>query len=160
MNSYQQEKMMLLQQYRLKLEFTLDIQDMNEMLVRRRLKHIPNYEEVKNDEGLKKLVEHQRKLLEALLSNKAVLKKYINRLLIDMFEAEGTILLKENLGDIDGNEQSILQPIIEGLDDEDRRFFREVIEEGIFSENTPEFQECFQFNLTNAKVEKIVDNSQ
>ena len=142
-----------MKQYRLNLEFELNIQDMNEMLVRRRLKQIPNYEEVKNEPSLREMVEHQRMLLEGLLDNKETLEKYVHKLWIDMFEAYALNLLKEQLKEVEEDEQTILSPIIQGLSPKARKFFEEVMEEGIFSENTREFQECFQFKLVNAKVD-------
>lgn len=92
--------------------------------------------------------------------NKAVCEKYMQRLLIDMVEAQALDLLKEELKIDDEDSDSILKQLVRGLSKDAKQFFKEVIDEGIFAENTREFEECFQFKLVSASIEQTVDNPQ
>ena len=146
---------MLLKQYKINLEFTLDIQEISQFMVRSGLKDHQHYNEMVKAPGVWEHVDIQKRLQQALLANPEVLEKYLHKTMVDKLEAYAPSLIKEKMGDVEEDEKEILQPVIESLNADDAKFFNEVIEEGIFAENTRQFDDSFRLNLAKVAIVEV-----
>ena len=95
----------------------------------------------------------QNRLLRALLRDEAVLGEFMAYLVTDRVCGHSD----SELGEVFGvrAEEEMLEPIYSGMGEEDARFFREVKEEGIFWDNTEQFEWCFAVDWTGANLIEI-----
>jgi hypothetical protein len=145
---------MLLKQYRVILEFTLDVEEITKDAVHLALRRFANYEQLVQSPETWEHVERQRRLLKALLANQAVLQRCMQKVAVSRLESWGPKMVAEELG-IDETEEEILRPVIDGLNDEDAAFFKEAIEHGLFYENAEHFFHSFILELVGATIEQV-----
>jgi hypothetical protein len=146
---------MVLKQYKLRLDFTVSINELTDEIVHESVGGFSNYDEIIKDTRTWKHAERQKRLLHALLANPDVLEKYVRKEVVGLFEVHANEEIKE-LFDSDEDEQELLMPVIDGLNKEDSEVFSSAIEDGLFSENTSEFSECFTIELINAEFREAL----
>lgn len=150
-----QEEQVVLQQYKITLEFVLDVDELVEDVVRDIYKRTMNYEEIMQDPETWEHAERQRRLLHALLANPAVLQRFVRYKAVDLLETYGNDLVKEELA-VEEEVERILDPILTHLNLEDATTFREAIEHGYFYESTEAFDNCFTIRLARANIDEII----
>lgn len=97
--------------------------------------------------------ERQVRLLRALLRDEAALREFMTYLLTDRVCGH-----QENeLGRVFGvrPEEEMLEPVYSKMSEDDAQFFREVAEEGLFMDNTWEFEESFAVDWLGANLSEV-----
>ncbi len=122
---------MTLKQYRFVVECTFDIEDLTSEVVHRSLKPLLNYEEAIKDKETWESADRQRRLLHALLLDKAALEKFVRIQIgcrvqdLAMEVIAPQLEIGEDLGD---PEEAILLPLIERMSPEDVAGFASLME--------------------------------
>lgn len=145
---------MSLKQFRFNLEFVIDIDDINEETegVSRRLENQPQHRE-----GIIGHTERQRRLLHALLNNRALLLQYVKQEFLDLLELDAREILEEHLFDESENiDENTIRKVIKTLNTEDQKFYQEAENEGILSEQIEEITHAFSIRLLNAEAEELL----
>jgi hypothetical protein len=131
-------KLKAARKFTLQLNFTIDIDGSN-------IQFDPTYwSTLPEDRYIQEHLGHERRLFDGLIAQKEVLRAYLNYLILGELECMEWRDWRDIFGLDDSKEsEGILASIIEKLPEEDRTWFAEVIEEGIFTENTEAFQKAF-----------------
>jgi hypothetical protein len=119
---------MILTQYRFVVECTFDIEDLTSEVVHRSLKPLLNYEAAIEDKETWKSAERQRRLLHALLQDKAALEKFVRIQLANQFQGLAYEVIAPYLAIEEDSEETILLPMIERMSPEDVASFASVME--------------------------------
>ena len=122
---------MILKQYRFVVECTFDIEDLTSEVVHRDLKHHPDYEDVIRDKETWESAHRQRRLLHALLQDKAALEKFVRIQLAYRFQDLAMEVITPQLDPDEGSEDpevAILLPMIERMSAEDIASFASLME--------------------------------
>ena len=115
-------------------------------------------EDIRRDNGddwehAREHAERQNRLLRALLQDKEALRQFMTYLVTDRVcghtDSELGRVFKVR------REEEMLEPAYTKMSEDDVRFFREVSEEGIFWENTEQFEWCFAVDWTEANLIEI-----
>lgn len=130
--------------FRMTLDFRVMIGEVEEKGIEK--------EDEKSDDRRER-VERQHRLLRALLRDEAVLSEFMTYLVTDRVCGHSD----SELGEVFGvrSEEEMLEPVYSAMGEEDARFFREVKEEGIFWDNTEQFEWCFAVDWTGANLIEI-----
>lgn len=147
---------MILKQYRFVVECTFDIEDLSKDLVHRTLKRHPDYENVIEDKATWESADRQRRLLHALLLDKAALEKFVRIQLPYRFQDLAMEVITPQLDPDEGSEdpeEAILLPMIERMSPEDVASFASLIkrDECIIDLLT----ECFILKLERATISEV-----
>jgi hypothetical protein len=120
--------------YQLKLALTIDVI----------IEEITN-EDIEQHKRLFSLenIKRDKRLLEAVLKNKSVLRQYVLYSAASELEGLGSVDWLEMLGIEDDDLKEMLQPAIEALSIEDQKVYIEAEEEGFFYESTAFFHDAF-----------------
>ena len=122
---------MILKQYRFVVECTFDIEDLTGEVVHRSLKPLLNYEEAIKDKETWESADRQRRLLHALLQDKAALEKFVRIQLAYRFQDLAMEVITPQLDSDEGSddpEEAILLPMIERMSPEDVAAFASLME--------------------------------
>ncbi len=143
MSSDEQDMQTVEKHYRMTLDFRVFIGEVIEVVTTN----------VDDEEYARERTQRQRRLLRALLSDEKTLADFMTYLITDLVCPH----VDSNLGKVFGveAEQEMLEPVYSRMGEEDARFFREVSEEGIFWENTKEFEMCFGVEWRGARIMEI-----
>jgi hypothetical protein len=147
---------MILKQYRFVVECTFDIEDLTSDVVHRSLKPLLNYEEAIEDKATWESADRQRRLLHALLLDKAALEKFVRIQLGCRFQdlALEVIAPQFEVEEVSEDpEEAILLPMIERMSAEDIAAFASLMErdECIIDLLT----ECFILKLERATISEV-----
>ena len=147
---------MILKQYRFVVECTFDIEDLTSEVVHRRLKRHPDYEDVINDRETWESADRQRRLLHALLKDKAAFEKFVRIQLAYQFQDLAMEVITPHLDPDDGSEdreQAILLPMIERMSSEDIASFASLMENDDCIIDL--LNECFILKLERATISDV-----
>ena len=147
---------MILKRYRFVVECTFDIEDLTREVVHRSLKPLLNYEEAIEDNETWESADRQRRLLHALLLDKAALEKFVRIQLAYRFQDLAMEVITPQLDPDEGSEdpeEAILLPMIERMSPEDVASFASLMErdECIIDLLT----ECFILKLERMTVSEV-----
>lgn len=97
--------------------------------------------------------ERQARLLRALLRDEAVLREFMTYLVTDRVCGHQ----ESELGRVFGvrPEEEMLEPVYSKMSEDDAQFFREVVRDGLFMDNTWEFEESFAVGWTGANLSEV-----
>ena len=147
---------MILKQYRFVVECTFDIEDLTREVVHRDLKHRFDYEDVIRDKETWESADRQRRLLHALLQDKAALEKFVRIQLAYRFQDLAMEVITPHLDPDDGSEdreQAILLPMIERMSPEDMASFASLMERDECIIDL--LIECFILKLERATISEV-----
>ena len=147
---------MILKQYRFVVECTYDIEDLTSDVVHRDLKHHPDYEDVIRDKETWESADRQRRLLHALLQDKAALEKFVRIQLAYQFQDLAMEAITPQLDPDEGSddpEVAILLPMIERMSAEDIASFASLIERDDCIVDL--LNECFILKLERTTISEV-----
>lgn len=104
-------------------------------------------------ESRRERVERQGRLLRALLRNPGALREFMIYLVTDKVCGHRDSDLARVFGVRE--EEEMLEPVFSELGEDDARFFREVVGEGLFMDNTWEFEQSFAVDWTWASLFEV-----
>ena len=107
----------------------------------------------KNGEQGQDYVARQERLLRALLRDERVLAEFITYLVTDRVCGHADSDLVKVFGV--RSQEEMLEPVYSAMGEEDARFFREAVEEGVFFESTEQMEWCFGVEWTGASLTEI-----
>lgn len=146
---------MVLKRYKLKLEFTMNIQELTDEIVHESLKTFSNYNEILLPPEIWDRTERQKRLLRTLLANPEVLEQFVLHEIFDLYEAYAAEQVKAMLATSE-NRDEILLPIINSMDERDSAVFNELIEDDMLFTYSEQFNDCFSLELTNARITEVM----
>lgn len=147
---------MILKQYRFVVECTYDVEDLTSELVRRSLERHPDYEDVIRDKETWESADRQRRLLHALLQDKAALEKFVRIQLAYQFQDLAMEVITPHLAPDEGSEDpevAILLPLIEQMSNEDLAHFASLIERDDCIVDL--LNECFILKLERVTISEV-----
>jgi hypothetical protein len=144
---------MILTQYRFVVECTFDIEDLTSEVVHRSLKPLLNYEEAIEDKETWESAERQRRLLHALLLDKAALEKFVRIQLAGQFQDLAYEVIAPHLAIEKDLEETILLPMIERMSPEDVASFASVMESDEWIIDL--LAECFILKFDRATISEV-----
>jgi hypothetical protein len=147
---------MILKQYRFLVECTYDIEDLTSEVVHRSLEPLLNYEEAIKDKETWESADRQRRLLHALLLDKAALEKFVRTQLAWQFQDLASEVIAPQLEieeDSEKTEERILLPIIERMSPEDVASFASLM--GRDDCIIDLLIECFILKLERATISEV-----
>ena len=147
---------MILKRYRFTVECTFDIEDLTSEVVHRDLKHHPDYEDVIKDRETWESADRQRRLLHALLLDKAALEKFVRIQLAYRFQDLAMEVITPQLDPDEGPEdpeEAILLPMIERMSPEDVASFASLMERDDCIIDL--LNECFILKLERATISEV-----
>jgi hypothetical protein len=104
--------------------------------------------------------DRQRRLFQAVLSNKQSLRQFMEVEIATWLECSASNQWHDILFDVDELQtEQVLQPAISTLSEDDQRHFAEVEEEGVFFENTEVFHDCFETQFDTISLTQLEDGS-
>ena len=107
----------------------------------------------KDGEQGRDYVARQERLLRALLRDERVLAEFITYLVTDRVCGHADSDLVKVFGV--KSQEEMLEPVYSAMGEEDARFFRGAVEEGVFFESTEQMEWCFGVEWTGASLTKI-----
>jgi len=139
-------------QFKITLEFTINVSDITPDSTKKDLSHYSNYEELVKDPESFAFAERQKRILDALFKNEDLLRRYVKKRFVDQMEISRADeihgVLRDELGVDDEEEEKMLAPIFAELNQEDAEWIQQAIDNGVFPENTEHFFSRFETNLT------------
>jgi len=147
---------MILKKYRFTAECTFDIEDLTSDVVRRSLKPHPDYEDIIKDKETWESANRQRRLLHALLQEKAALDRFLRIQLAYQFQDLAMEVITPQLDPPEGSddpEVAILLPMIERMSAEDIASFARLMEEDECIVDL--LNECFILKLERLTVSEV-----
>ena len=144
---------MIRKHLQLTFEFAVSVEDITSDSVARDLSHYTNKSDLVDAPETYELAERQKKLLNALISNEDLLKKYIYLRVFSNFEGGefyNDIFKFTKISNI--SDENLLKPVMDSLSNDEAEFFNMVAQEGLFSENTEHFFESFKVDLINVEL--------
>lgn len=148
---------MILKQYRFVVECTYDVEDLTSEVFRRSLERHPDYEDVIRDKETWKSADRQRRLLHALLQDKAALEKFVRIRLAYQFQDFAMEVITPHLDPDEGSEDpevAILLPMIERMSPEDIASFASLIERDDCIIDL--LNECFILKLERTTISEVI----
>jgi len=144
---------MIVKQYRFVVECTFEIEDLTSEVVHRCLKPLLNYKDVIKDRETWESADRQRRLLHALLLDKAALEKLVRKQLAWRFQDLASEGIAPQLDIEEEPEETILLPMIERMSPEDVASFSSLME----SDNCiiDLLIECFILKLERATISEV-----
>ena len=121
---------------RLTIDLSFQLGEITDDDVREELKSYSNYDETIKSPLTWEIATRQNRLLQALLEDEDVLNTILTKFAIERYLESSALGEVHSTFDVEAEDEQILEPIIARLDDDDRNFFREAIEERLFFENT------------------------
>jgi hypothetical protein len=147
---------MILKRYRFVVECTYDIEDLTSEVVRRSLERHPDYEDVIRDKETWESADRQRRLLHALLQDKAALEKFVPIQLAYRFQDLAMEVITPQLDPDEGledKEVAILLPMIERMSAEDIASFASLMENDDCIIDL--LNECFILKLERTTISEV-----
>lgn len=146
---------MLEKRIRLTVDFKITAGEITREFVEDFYRNYVNYKELTEDELTWEHVGRQNRLLQALIGNAEALDKFLTYIILGEVDPGMGSRLRKML-DVE-HEIEILGPVIESLRGDDVEFFKGVIEDGLFHENTEQFEyrvavEWIRARLTEVRV--------
>lgn len=129
---------MLEKRIRLTVDFNITADEITREFVEDFYRNYVNYQELMKDELTWEHVGRQNRLLHALTGNARALNKFLTYVILGEVDPGMGSRLRKML-DVE-HEIEILRPVIESLEVDDMEFFKGVIEDGLFHENTEQFE--------------------
>jgi hypothetical protein len=142
MNGDQHDTVIREKHYRMTLDFRVLIGEVEEVI-----------RDGDDAEHAREHRERQERLLRALLSNERVLGEFMTYLVTDRVCGHTDSELDKVFGV--RPEEEMLEPVYSGMGEDDARFFREVKDNGLFWDNTEQFEWCFAVDWTGANLVEI-----
>jgi hypothetical protein len=146
---------MIEKEYTFIVDFKVSVDDITQETVKRDLKDHSKLNEWVKDPTFWEMIDRQKRLLNALLENKEVFDQLLKRMVVEQLEPYPDGKLHRRLGVSKEEDTKLLEPVFAKLSEEDELFWREVIEEGIFSENTNHVWESIEIELLGATVTEM-----
>jgi hypothetical protein len=147
---------MILKRYRFVVECTYDIEDLTSEAVHRDLKRRLDYEDVIKDKETWESADRQRRLLHALLQDKAALEKFVRIQLAYRFQDLAMEVITPQLDPDEGSEDpevAILLPMIERMSPEDVASFASLMERDECIIDL--LIECYTLKLDRATISEV-----
>jgi hypothetical protein len=147
---------MILKRYRFVVECTYDIEDLTGEVVHRDLKRRLDYEDVIKDKETWESADRQRRLLHALLQDKAALEKFVRIQLAYRFQDLAMEVITPQLDPDEGSEDpevAILLPLIERMSPEDVASFASLMERDECIIDL--LMECYTLKLDRATISEV-----
>ena len=116
------------------MDFKVSVDDITQESVKRDLKNHSKLNEWVRDPTFWEMIDRQKRLLNALLDNKEVFDQLLKRMVVEQLEPYPDGELHRRLGISKEEDTTLLEPVFAKLSEADELFWREVLEEGIFSE--------------------------
>ena len=145
---------MPLKQFKFTVEFTVNVNDITEETIKEQHKLYNEPKEYLTDSDYLEHKYRQRRLLHTLISDEQVLRKYVTQLFPEFLEldakglAESFLLAHNNYDETN----EIVMSAVRKLEKEDREFFEEAEEEGVFSENAELFYQAITLDLADISI--------
>jgi len=147
---------MILKRYRFVVECTYDIEDLTSEVVHRDLRRRLDYEDVIKDKETWESADRQRRLLHALLQDKAALEKFVRIQLAYRFQDLAMEVITPQLDPDEGSEDpevAILLPMIERMSPEDVASFASLMERDECIIDL--LIECYTLKLDRATISEV-----
>jgi len=146
--------------FHLTLHFTVTGDDSRIPTTGVKFQRHPNDTRSGDDEGWRKHDDRMRRLYKAVLSNKRVLRDFLESRISSWLTDEhywDEILLNEEVIDERGEArvEDILRPAIATLSEEDREIFTRQIAADVFYENSEEFLDCFSTEFDAVELHEV-----
>jgi hypothetical protein len=146
--------------FRLTLDFTVTVNPLTDEAARASLKQFNNYADLASNPNTWANINRQRALLKVLVRNSEVFGEYLrDYMLVLLRDCPLSIVADpDSLPDIPPRSvERALLPLLEQLPPAEAQFYREVIEEGVFSDQVTEFHDCLLLHLERADIQKGPD---
>ena len=151
-----QEKFRMIErEYTFIVDFKVSVDDITQDSVKRDLKNHSKLNEWVKDPTFWEMIDRQRRLLNAILENKEVFDQLLKKIVVEELEPSTDGKLHRRLNVSKEEDTKLLEPIFISLSEEDELFWREVIEEGIFWENTNHVWDSIKVELLGATVTEM-----
>ena len=146
---------MIEREYTFIVDFKVSVEDITQESVKRNLAHHSKIDEYVKDQTFWEMIDRQRRLLSALIENKEVFDQILKKMVVEELEPTRDGKLHRQLDVSRQEDTKILEPVFAKLSGEDELFWREVIGEGIFWENTDQVWDSIKIELTGATVTEM-----